>query len=324
MKTNNNDGTYIFNIFRWGSICNHINTYLADVEFDALQEGVESSLVTKRIIELKSLYNSFVNFALNGHGNGLLDEINLYSDIVTISEDPSVVLTEIVVTLEDYKERYGESASKVEEAVVDFANYYADKNILPNPYFMINGNGEDEEKREEKLILPEKVVEEKPVLSVSASTKEEKVEHETKKGHINITSKLLFDLKKQVLGYKSRLDNGESLPDMIDNVLASHDVVMALQGTNNSQIMNDVNFYHTVGGNKSNLQAYENNSEIENSLVVLYAGYSLCANPVNMSSSKEYSIARDNNHVMASFEGLKNYSKVFKKALGFPTHICKK
>ena len=311
MKINNNDGTYIFNIFRWGSICNHINTYLADVEFDALQEGVESSLVTKRIIELKSLYNSFVNFALNGHGNGLLDDINLYADVVTISEDPSVVLTEIVVTLEDYKEKYGENASEVEDAVEDFTNYYADKHTLPNPYFMISGNNEEEK-------------EEKPMLPAKAEVKKENEKSKEKSDHINVTSELLFDLKKQVLGYKSRLDNGESLPDMIDNVLASHDVVMVLQGTNNSQIMNRVNFYHTVGGNKNNLQPYENNSEIENSLIVLYAGYSLCVNPVNMGSSKEYSIARDNDHVIASFEGLKNYSKLLKKELGFPTHICKK
>lgn len=308
----NNEGTYIFNIFRWGSICNHINSYLADVEYDALQEGTSSYLVNKRMIELKMLYNAFVNFALDGYGNGLIYDINLYSDMISIKEDPTVVLSEIVVTLEDYKEKYGEYASDVEEAVVDFANYYADKNSLPNPYFMISGNDKEDE-----------VIEEKPMLPVSV-VEEEKQPVEEKHDPMQKESRFLFDLKKKVLGYKSRLSNGESLPDMIDEVLASHDVVMALEGPNNSNVMKNINFYHTVDGNKNNLQAYDDNSKIENSLVVLYAGYSLCTEPVNMDSTKEYSIARDNNHVMASFESLKNYSKVFKKAVGFPSYTCKK
>lgn len=278
----NNMTTGLYKILRWGMISKEINIYLAEIKADK---------------KLKELYKEFVDYATREFGNGLLNEIKLYDNMTIIEDDPIDVLTEVAVILNDYTKDLSKDTYKVEDAVVDFTNYYADKYGIPNPIFMFS----DEEENEEEDELP--LLETKDIKRAKTS------------------DKIIFEIKKEILSYKSKLDKGESLVDMIDDVLDDYDVafVTTKDAKNNNEVksINDFNFFYQVDG-KNEFKPYEDNNSIENKLLLVHTGYLLTINPINMDSSKNYSIVKTSPCVLNAFESLEPLSKLLKKELNFP------
>ena len=133
---------------------------------------------------------------------------------------------------------------------------------------------------------------------------------------------MIFDLKKEILSYKHRIDNGESLPDMIDDILQNNGIVFAINkdGKSDKQVksLSDVSFFCPVNGKIHEFKPVDDKNNVENQLLMLHTGYLLSINPINMESTKNYSISKTASGVMKAFNSLEPLSKLLKKELNFP------
>ena len=132
----------------------------------------------------------------------------------------------------------------------------------------------------------------------------------------------VFDLKKEILLCKYKFDKGSSLPDMIDDTLENNGVVFAVNknGKSDKEIRNvhDVSFFYPIDDNLHQFRPFNDDSRIENNLLIIHAGYLLSVNQVSMNSTKNYSIVKTSPGVMRVFENLEPLSKALIKELKFP------
>ena len=284
----NNKTKKVYKLLRWSMIGKEINSYLAEIKADN---------------NIKDLYRSLVDYATKDFGKGLLDEINLYDDI-SFNEEPLSFIEELMSTLKEYKKESIKDSAKVEKATVDFAYYYVHKNRDNFSSFIEVINMIEDVEKDEFPQLEEKSVKKEKITPDNADLEE------------------MFETKKEIFLYKFRLNHGESLVDIIDEVLEKSNVAFVIKKDNKNndsvESVHDLVFFQPINERKTKFKPIHNNNEIENKLLSVHIGYSLTINPINMDSSKDYSIVRTEPSLLNAFMALDSLSKAKKKELNFP------